>query len=58
MEQKQSGATQCFLTYQVHTRETIVFIELKDARNADINHAIEQLKETIESFLEYHRLES
>lgn len=45
------------LSYPVHTRQTIVFIELKDARNADINHAIEQLKETIEAFSEYHRLE-
>lgn len=45
------------LTYPVHTRETIVFIELKDARNADINHAIEQLEETIEAFLEYHQLD-
>lgn len=45
------------LTYPVHTRETIVFIELKDARNADIHHAIEQLEETIEAFLEYHQLD-
>lgn len=45
------------LTYPIHKKETIVFIELKDARNADINHAIEQLKGTIEAFSEYHRLE-
>lgn len=44
------------LTHPVHDRETIVFIELKDAKNADIHYAINQLKETIEAFSKYHRL--
>ncbi|RFU93870.1 hypothetical protein DYP60_12460 [Sphaerochaeta halotolerans] len=50
------------LTYPVHTRETIVFIELKDVKQsaweAARRHAIDQLKETIEFFLEYHQLVS
>ena len=50
------------LTSPLHTKETIVFIELKDvglsARNEARKHAVEQLKETIESFLEYHQLDS
>jgi Holliday junction resolvase-like predicted endonuclease len=50
------------LTSPLYTKETIVFIELKDvipsARNAATRHAIEQLRETIESFSEYHQLDT
>lgn len=50
------------LTSPIHHKEVIVFIELKDvipsARNAARKHAIEQLRETIESFAEYHRMDS
>jgi len=50
------------LSYPSYTKETIVFIELKDvipsAWNSARKHAIEQLRETIESFSEYHQLDS
>lgn len=50
------------LTSPTHDKEIVIFVELKDviarARNAAKNQAIEQLKQTIESFSEYHQLAS
>lgn len=50
------------LTTPICTKGIVVFIELKDvrssARNEARNHAIEQLRETIEYFSQYHQLGS
>ncbi len=50
------------LTSPTHDKEIVMFIELKDviskARNAAKKQALEQLKQTIESFSEYHQLAS
>ncbi|MDA3834426.1 MAG: hypothetical protein PF495_13660, partial [Spirochaetales bacterium] len=50
------------LTSPIYTKGIVVFIELKDVHpsswNAARKHAIEQLRETIESFSKYHQLDS
>jgi hypothetical protein len=49
------------LTYPIGVREAIVFIELKDVKQSAWEdarrHALDQLKETVEAFSEYHQLE-
>jgi hypothetical protein len=58
-----TDATRCdamLLTYPIGVREAIIFIELKDVKQSAWEgarrHALDQLKETIEAFSEYHQL--